>query len=75
MIANNLREALVQKREEWLDERSVNDRDIMTDDEGREYFIDTMENGTSGEDGYSVDHRRVYIPEFNAGDLPEPLID
>ena len=50
------------ERKGWLKEHSVTESDVLSDEDG-EYIIDTRENGTAGEDGYSVDECRLDLPK------------
>lgn len=49
------------QRELYLTNRCLKESDLMRDEDG-EYFIDETENGTAGDDGYSIDLKKVYLP-------------
>ena len=54
----------------WMQERNLEFKDIHRQDDehefhpGEEFYFDTTENGNPGEDGYSVDTREVYLPDW-----------
>lgn len=50
------------QRELWLSDYCAKEGDVMRDDVG-EYIIIEVENGTAGDDGYSIDKTRIYLPK------------
>lgn len=47
----------------WLNDRGVNFKDIITDEDGLEYYMDIVDHGDQG-DGYQVDNKKVEIPDW-----------
>lgn len=54
-------EELREQRIEWLG--GTKEEEILTDDEGKEYILEEIENGTAGEDGYEVRSEKRYLPD------------
>lgn len=61
--------------DDWYTERTMFMKDhgatlgdILSDDDG-EYFLDELENGTAGDDGYNVETIAVRIPEYLNPDM------
>jgi hypothetical protein len=54
-------EELREQRIEWLG--GTKEDEILTDDEGKEYILEEIENGTAGDDGYEVRSEKKYLPD------------
>ena len=54
-------EELREQRIEWLG--GTKEEEILTDDEGKEYILEEIENGTAGDDGYEVRSEKRYLPD------------
>ena len=54
-----------EKIEQWCEENDCQLRDVHENDENDRgpFIFEEIENGNPGEDGYSVDVKRVYILE------------
>lgn len=61
-MPENIIEDLYRERIEWLEWMCVRGSEVYEDDDG-EYIIIESDNGTSGEDGYSVDQVKVRLPK------------
>ncbi len=66
--AATLVEIWYEHRQKYLETIGVKEADVLIDDEEqldpKEYYMSEEENGTSGEEGYSVDWKRHDLPEY-----------
>ena len=54
-------EELRDQRIEWLG--GTKEEEILTDEEGKEYILEEIENGTAGDDGYEIRQEKRYLPD------------
>jgi hypothetical protein len=51
-----------EDRENFLSDYGRDEKDVMEDEKG-EYVMVEEENGTYGEEDYSINYRKKYLPE------------
>jgi hypothetical protein len=59
--ADQLIEDWYVERNKWLSDHNLENKDVLTDDEGREYFLDIIEMDEGENGDYSK--KAVYLPE------------
>lgn len=50
-----------ERRLEWLGSQGFDEDSVMVDKKG-EYVLDTIENGTPGDEDYEVRETKIYLP-------------
>lgn len=53
----------LEERKKFLEEVGVDEKDVLSDEDG-EYYIQEVENGNPGEDGYGFMKVRRSIPDY-----------
>jgi hypothetical protein len=62
--SNNLKECWFEERKNYLIDCGIEDSDIKIDEDGREYYEVNLDNGSPNEEGYSVDRKKEYLPNY-----------